>query len=471
MFWPIQRSKQTRERNSRSRRQMGKRLFLESLESRQLLAGDVTVTLVGTTLTLEGDVSGNIVEISPGTNIGEYKIQGLDNTTINGPCSIVDPVDRIVVALKGGSDSFTLKSTDASNKIYVGGNVEITNSDGLNVNKLVNAEIAGELIVQKDAGTSESQLYIEGTTVVGKVTVNNQGVGGFDGDSKTMITKDSHLQADLDVDNDEGEDTLVVYQSNIDGNVTIDNRDGDTRTVFGLNEDPIIWGSLTINNGDGNDEIILHDTNVWLDVAINNGTGHTLVSLETTNVGLGVDVGVAGNLTIQNGTGIDQFRMVDSMVKDNVGLNNGTGTFGSLTEIVDSRIGNDLSLAADNGLDRVTITDSVIVDDAQLTLLGGSSEVALSGTNFQERLIISAAAGSDHVRMERTTVDGDTTISLGDGVDLLEILAASRLLGQSSLTGGGNIDQFWRQLGPATEAVEIAFLAAEDFELDYFKLA
>ena len=317
MFWPIHRSQEMRKRRNPPRATNSRLLRVETLESRRLLAGDVTVTYDPVTddLTLVGDVSGNIVEITPGANIGEYKIHGLNNTTINGPCSIVDPVDKIVVDLKGGSDSFTLKSDDASNKIYVGGNVEIRNSDGLNVNKLTNAEVAGELKVEKIAGTSESQLYLEGTTIVGNVTVNNQGSGAgspYDGDSKTVITKDSHLQADLDVDNNEGEDTLVVYQSNIDGNVTIDNRDGDTRTVFGLNEDPIIWGSLTINNGDGNDEIILHDTDVWLNVDINNGAGHTLITVETTDVGLGVPVGATGDLKIVNGAGIDQLRMVAS---------------------------------------------------------------------------------------------------------------------------------------------------------------
>jgi len=416
-----------------------------------------------------GDVSANVVEITPGPNPGQYRIAGLNNTEIDGPTLIENPVDLISVDLGGGSDSFTIKG-DGSNKVYVGGNVQIDNSDGLNVNKLIDAEVSGDLIIHKIAGSSESQLEIQGTTIVGDVTVDNA-FGGGGGDSKTMITAGSHLQANLDIDNAQGEDVLIVYESNIDGNVDINNGDGDTRTVFGLNEDPIIWGSLAIINGDGNDQIVVHDTEVWLNASINNGDGHTDISVEQTKVGLGVALGNPGDLAITNGAGIDQFRMVQSAIKDDLLINNGAGTFGSRIEILtDSRIGNDFTLTADNGLDRVTVADSTVVDDTTLTLGSGSSEVTFSNAHLQEHLNIAANAGADHVRVEGTTIEGDTDINLGDGVDLLEILAASALQGQTSLEGGSGIDTFWRQLGPATEAIDIAFLNTETFEIDQFQL-
>ena len=48
-------------------------------------------------------------------------------------------------------------------------------------------------------------------------------------------------------------------------------------------------------------------------------------------------------------------------------------------------------------------------------------------------------------------------MDLFGGIDAVDILRGSRLLGATDLDGGDNIDMFTRQLGPAEEAVEIAF--------------
>lgn len=452
--------------SKKSRKKNQRRLRFEPLEGRAMLAGNVTVTLAGTTLTLVGDASANEVEITAGASVGEYVITGLNNTQINGPSLINDPFDLLEVQLAGGSDKFTVRGTSPSNKLIIAGDIEIENSDGANTNTLTNVQLNDDLSVFKVAGTSESNLEIGGTLIVGDVTLST---GGWDGDSKTVIKDDTRIEGNLTVVNDEGEDHFVCYASTIDGNVTIVNGDGDTRTVFGITEDPIIFGVLTIVNGVGNDKVFIHDTDVWQNAVVVNGDGHTLVSVQTSDIGLGAPVAGGGNFQLVNGIGIDEFSLVDSTIRDELIIDNGAGeAFGSKTLIDGGVIGAELHFSGDFGLDTINMIDSRVVQVATFDLFDGGSDLNFVNTVFAGDLFITANAGNDDVRLERTTVEGDTSISLGLGQDSVELVLASKLLGSTDLFGGAGIDTLIRQVAPGINAVEIAFLANEDFELDTF---
>src|SRR5262245_17986897 len=119
MFGSFLRRTQRDNKNQRSRNKLFRSLRIEPLEGRALLAGDVTVSLVGTTLTSDGESSANEVEITPGTNVGEYRITGLNNTIINGPSLIVDPFDILNVDLNGSSAIFTIRGTSPTNKLII----------------------------------------------------------------------------------------------------------------------------------------------------------------------------------------------------------------------------------------------------------------------------------------------------------------------------------------------------------------
>lgn len=75
---------------------LGTRLMrFESLEQKQLLAGDVTVNVVNGVLTLEGDELANQVVVTAGVEPGSYVIHGRDGTQLI--MGDVDPVTEIVV--------------------------------------------------------------------------------------------------------------------------------------------------------------------------------------------------------------------------------------------------------------------------------------------------------------------------------------------------------------------------------------
>jgi hypothetical protein len=287
-----------------------------------------------------------------------------------------------------------------------------------------------------------------------------------------MITSGSTFQDDFLMANGDGKDILVVDNSNINGNLRVENGDGDTRTVFGMSEDPIVFGNLLVNNGLGNDTYVLNDTDVWGRVTIDNGDGHSETTLSNARVGLGEPVAAGATVfQLDNGAGIDTFLMTESVIMDNLKIENAANTadtFGSTTNISDSTIRGDVVILSDDGFDQVTIDPTVIGLDLILDLFNGSSNVTLADVTIGSDLFIETQFGSDNVLIERTQVTANTAINLGAGIDRLEILDGSELLGQTELFSGDGVDTFVRQLGPGPQAVDIVFLLSEDFELDEF---
>ena len=63
-------------------RSLRRSLAFEKLESKQMLAGDVIVSVVEGNLIIEGDELGNQIAVSSGEAAGTYIIRGLEGTTV-----------------------------------------------------------------------------------------------------------------------------------------------------------------------------------------------------------------------------------------------------------------------------------------------------------------------------------------------------------------------------------------------------
>src|SRR5262249_52993854 len=107
------------------------RLRSELLEARELLAGDVSASVVRGTLTLTGDNRDNFVEIFGTGTPGQFVVEGFTdnqgvNTTINHHTGQLtfNGVTNISVSLKGGDDFFGFESGN------VAGNVNVDMGDG-----------------------------------------------------------------------------------------------------------------------------------------------------------------------------------------------------------------------------------------------------------------------------------------------------------------------------------------------------
>jgi hypothetical protein len=89
-------------RRSKARRQ----LFVEGLERRELLAGNVLVTLNNGSLTVTGDNASNFITIYQQTN-GQFTIEGQDGEEFTGPTTGI-VARSITVNLGAGDDAVTI---------------------------------------------------------------------------------------------------------------------------------------------------------------------------------------------------------------------------------------------------------------------------------------------------------------------------------------------------------------------------
>src|SRR5262245_35412351 len=107
--------------------------MLESLESRRLLAGNVTVTLAAGLATITGDNKSNQLEIVFDANTFDLSVGGLSGTTVNGGTA---PVSIGIAGVKGetgnGDDLVKVHSINGGTVIFIidvpdGGSIETGN--------------------------------------------------------------------------------------------------------------------------------------------------------------------------------------------------------------------------------------------------------------------------------------------------------------------------------------------------------
>jgi hypothetical protein len=127
MFNTAKRNAPNKGSRGKSRKDCRKRLRLESLESRRLLAGDVGVDVVDGNLLIRGDRLSNAIEIRQAQDgSGDFVIRGLETedgvaTTVNGEESArVDGVTGdVLAALQAGDDVIYIHDADLPRNLVV----------------------------------------------------------------------------------------------------------------------------------------------------------------------------------------------------------------------------------------------------------------------------------------------------------------------------------------------------------------
>ena len=106
-----------------------RRLRLESLEPRQMLAGDVTVSVTGGNLSIVGDSEMNRITITATTTAGEFVVEG-SNTTVNGGLSatVSGVVGDVTIDLGDDYDFLTFDTDPAA--FHFAGDVHIDLGQG-----------------------------------------------------------------------------------------------------------------------------------------------------------------------------------------------------------------------------------------------------------------------------------------------------------------------------------------------------
>lgn len=157
------------------KKQQSRKLSIETLETREVMAGNVNIFMDGTEMVIDGDGLANHVEIRDlGNNV--FKISGVNGTTIDdGPWRNVFVQSGVFrVNLRNGADSLTLIETYAIKTINV---LMGHGADKLTVN---NSQI-DNLTVQMGGGADV--LAINSSSIINKAVLSLGGPAQNDPDT------------------------------------------------------------------------------------------------------------------------------------------------------------------------------------------------------------------------------------------------------------------------------------------------
>lgn len=392
-----------RDKKNRKRRTSRRLLRIESLETRNLLAGNVTTSVTGAgDLQIIGDVLGNEVHIDQiGLAAGEYRITG-----VGSPATTVDGSTSPVVVTGVTRD------------------LQFELDDGIDVVHVIGSDVARDVRFSGgDGGIIFGTLYVGNSLFI---------EGGSDVGRNVRVTNGIHL------------DNFILNGSTVDGSVRVANGNGDSLTE--VIDGSTIGGNLTVTNGDGFDQLTIRDSDVDGRVRADNGDG---IDYGGTVYGSVTDVNsssaIGGNLIIRNGDGLDLLSLADSSIAGRMAVINGDG--GSDTSIsTGSVIVGNLTVLNGSGIDDVSISDATVVGRARILQGDGGGVVALSDSVFLDRLIFRGGDGVDDVRLESIIVSGRTNLRTGAGDDLFTI-TDSLFLSRVRIHGGTGTDTYTDGLG------------------------
>jgi hypothetical protein len=224
----------------------------ERLETRELLAGNVTASVVSGSLTVNGDNAANMLQLTEVAG-NRWKITGLGGTKINGKSSITtDAVTHdIQLYMNGGNDNVTVKDGFVPHILNVFG------ADGNNTTTLENVKVGYGLGVYGNAGNDMVMA-----TNVSVEAIDHIYYSVFDlGDGNNTVIA-NHLSAwDMRVYTGTGNDIVTVMNSTLQSGTS----------------------SLTLNTGDGRDAISLLKVKTdAINVDVGGGYMDTVTSVNST---------------------------------------------------------------------------------------------------------------------------------------------------------------------------------------------
>jgi hypothetical protein len=225
-----------------------RKLSIQPLEQRMLMAGDVGFQLNNGTLTLTGDADANDIAIFQQINNGvptpgTFLVSGLNGTTINhnGTSSgYLTGVNNISVSLGDSGDHLTLgfKRPDGSlTPFNLDSNLSVDMGDGNNTVDLLGTTIRGEASIS--SGDLDDTITVSGN-FQRSLSINPNGGLDFVQVNKATVTNDLNIAAGTD----NGIDWVNVYNTKVGHDVKIDMGP----STSGLFYDTLQIDHLTVNH-------------------------------------------------------------------------------------------------------------------------------------------------------------------------------------------------------------------------------
>jgi hypothetical protein len=407
-----------------------RKLRMEQMEAREMMAGDVTASVVNGNLILN-EAAGHVGESNQVliSQMGRDKVRvtGLGSRSIGSTSSLINGKawqdftvpGNLTVNFGGGND---LVNFDASapphfqdvtlNMAAVSSQVPITK--GNDSVMIWNAVIRGSLTV--NTGVGDDWVYIENASIGGGATINT-GAG-----SDEVDLMGAHISHNLDIQTygalTENDADVVNFDSNsdstqpaiVDGNVNVRMGGGDDGfyvTNPNFADANVDWlglqtnGSMTVDTGAGNDTAYLRNLRIAGNFSINTGAGADTLDMRQTRIAgeTGIPAAVSGNLSVQ------MFASTAEADADSATFET-TGSTGSMT-----------------------------------VLMGGGNDVLkLTNVFTGHDLNLDAGAGDDNVQLTEVTAIDNFFANLGDGNDVLTVNDLSIVYGKGTIDGGAGTD-------------------------------
>ena len=393
----------SRRRKSRSNSSFttlsSKKLRLEPLEQKIVLAGNVTAAIVGGDLMITGDIADNEFEIlRTGPGVGELKVAGRAGTLINGMAEEdfgMVPItgDVIIDFSLGGDNGAFVGDTDQapSDILQLPGDISVTGGGARDALIMEDTNV-GNVSMTDSAGGLSAINFFSAVTVTGSVTLES------DNAVSEMLLFESIVSGD-------------VSQTPLAGGVATDG------AAFRL-DGTSVGGTATFESDADSTSTVVNDSFVAGDLNITTGDGtDTVVALTTAFPTFNNEV--VGDLNISTGNGADSV-MIDSLtVGDDLRI--WTGSDGIVVDAASLDVGDDLSFSGGSGADVFLLQPSTalnsIGDDLYVSTRGGDDSVTIVGAAIDDKLRIGTAAGDDQVVVAEATVGRSTVVTMGDGIN------------------------------------------------------
>jgi hypothetical protein len=325
-------------------------LSFETLEQKQMLAGDVLVSMVGGHLVIEGDEAGNQIAISSGSEAGVFVIQGLEGTSVKlADAPEGDPPAPETGLVVEGVRGRVHVDLDAGDDTVVVHDAQFRR--GLSI-----AAGAGADTVR--IGAAEDASPDEGAEIVA--------------DDANVVVRGS-----LAIQTGSEDDAIVVGNASIRGHAAISTGDGDdvvelgdALDVEGLLPDDSLSATLRARHG--------------LSVAL--GAGNDELTLN--NV-------AAGHVALGGGEGDDQFD-VHQLTSLALGIHGGDGDGADVVSLSDLKV-RFAGLALGDGVDDVDIVDSAFTALA-VSLGAGDDGLSLQGVTAVHALLHGGDGEADELK-------------------------------------------------------------------------
>jgi hypothetical protein len=326
------------------------RFGVEGLETREVMAGNVTAAVNNGVLNIVGDNQSNGVLIQ---QIGDkqFKITGQNqnaSTTINGQAYVtVSNVSKDIVVNLNGGDDFVIVEGLAGYQLA--GSLKVNAGDGydsVSVNKLT---VQKDLVVQMGAGDDSASVR---STRVGQ-DVKFDGSTGDD----SFSTNDSIVGRDASVSLGAGSDSASFYQSSIRRDVKVVGEAGDDSASVSKSE---VYRDASLSLGADYGNFNVYDSTIRRDLKITND-GAANVNLALSKVGRDVSMkskgyadninvyatAIQGNLKMNTDAGADNVNVLKVTLKGDLAVDSGSGAddvsiYESQADEIFTDLGNDL---------------------------------------------------------------------------------------------------------------------------------